>query len=306
MTRLIIGRLLFMVPAALGIITFLFALFHLIPGDPAIMLAGDNAPRSVVDAIRAAYGFDQPLHVQYGRYMAKVLQGDLGISNYSRDQVVNSVIPRIINTAQLAFLSMLFAMVISLLLGCVSAMYWNRPLDKIVTVIALLGICTPVFVSGLLAIYFFSIYLGWLPISGMSSWRHFILPVITLGAFQAAVLTRMVRSCMVDALGKDYIVTARAKGAPEFLVVFKHALRNALLPIVTLFGLGLGHTLGGSVVTETIFNWPGLGRLMVNSILTRDLPITQGAIFFFAMIFILVNMLVDLVYAWVDPRIRYD
>lgn len=306
MTRLIIGRLLFMVPAALGIITFLFALFHLIPGDPAIMLAGDNAPRSVVDAIRAAYGFDQPLHVQYGRYMAKVLQGDLGISNYSRDPVVNSVIPRIINTAQLAFLSMLFAMVISLLLGCVSAMYWNRPLDKIVTVIALLGICTPVFVSGLLAIYFFSIYLGWLPISGMSSWRHFILPVITLGAFQAAVLTRMVRSCMVDALGKDYIVTARAKGAPEFLVVFKHALRNALLPIVTLFGLGLGHTLGGSVVTETIFNWPGLGRLMVNSILTRDLPITQGAIFFFAMIFILVNMLVDLVYAWVDPRIRYD
>jgi len=306
MIRLIIGRLLFMVPAALGIITFLFALFHLIPGDPAIMLAGDNAPRSVVEAIREAYGFDQPLHVQYGRYMAKVLQGDLGISNYSRDPVVNSVIPRIINTAQLAFLSMLFAMAVSLTLGCVSAMYWNRPLDKIVTVVSLLGICTPVFVTGLLAIYFFSIYLGWLPISGMSSWRHFVLPVITLGAFQAAVLTRMVRSCMVDALGKDYITTARAKGAPEVLVVFKHALRNALLPIVTLFGLGLGHTLGGSVVTETIFNWPGLGRLMVNSILTRDLPITQGAIFFFAMIFILVNMLVDLVYAWVDPRIRYD
>jgi ABC-type dipeptide/oligopeptide/nickel transport system permease component len=306
MTRLIVGRLLFMVPAALLIITFLFALFHLIPGDPAIMLAGDNAPRSVVEAIREAYGFNQPLHIQYGRYMAKVLQGDLGISNYTRDPVVRSVIPRIINTAQLAFLSMLFAMVVSLILGCVSAMYWNRPLDKIVTVASLLGICTPVFVTGLLAIYFFSIYLGWLPISGMSTWRHFVLPVITLGAFQAAVLTRMVRSCMVDALGKDYITTARAKGAPEFLVVFKHALRNALLPIVTLFGLGLGHTLGGSVVTETIFNWPGLGRLMVNSILTRDLPITQGAIFFFAMIFILVNMIVDLVYAWVDPRIRYD
>ncbi|MSP49506.1 MAG: ABC transporter permease [Alphaproteobacteria bacterium] len=306
MIRLIVGRLLFMVPAALLIITFLFALFHLIPGDPAVMLAGDNAPRSVVDGIREAYGFDQPLHIQYGRYMAKVLQGDLGISNYTRDPVVNSVIPRIINTAQLAFLSMLFAMVVSLLLGCVSAMYWNRPLDKIVTIVSLLGICTPVFVTGLLAIYFFSIYLDWLPISGMSSWRHFILPVITLGAFQAAVLTRMVRSCMVDALGKDYITTARAKGAPELLVVFKHALRNALLPIVTLFGLGLGHTLGGSVVTETIFNWPGLGRLMVNSILTRDLPITQGSIFFFAMIFILVNLIVDLVYAWVDPRIRYD
>ena len=306
MIRLIVGRLLFMVPAALLLITFLFALFHLIPGDPAVLLAGDNAPRSVVDAIREAYGFDQPLHVQYGRYMAKVFQGDLGVSNYTRDPVVNSVIPRIINTAQLAFLSMLFAMAVSLLLGCISAMYWNRPLDKLVTIFSLVGICTPVFVTGLLAIYFFSIYLGWLPISGMSTWRHFVLPVVTLGAFQAAVLTRMVRACMVDALGKDYITTARAKGASEFLVVFKHALRNALLPIVTLFGLGLGHTLGGSVVTETIFNWPGLGRLMVNSILTRDLPITQGAIFFFAMIFILVNMIVDLVYAWVDPRIRYD
>ena len=306
MIRLIVGRLLFMVPAALLLITFLFALFHLIPGDPAVLLAGDNAPRSVVDAIREAYGFDQPLHVQYGRYMAKVFQGDLGVSNYTRDPVVNSVLPRIINTAQLAFLSMLFAMAVSLLLGCISAMYWNRPLDKLVTIFSLVGICTPVFVTGLLAIYFFSIYLGWLPISGMSTWRHFVLPVVTLGAFQAAVLTRMVRACMVDALGKDYITTARAKGASEFLVVFKHALRNALLPIVTLFGLGLGHTLGGSVVTETIFNWPGLGRLMVNSILTRDLPITQGAIFFFAMIFILVNMIVDLVYAWVDPRIRYD
>ena len=306
MVRLIIGRMLFMGPAALLTVTFLFALFHLIPGDPAVMLAGDNAPRQVVDAIRQAYGFDQPLHVQYGRYMAKMFQGDLGISNYTRDPVIDAVIPRLANTAQLAILSMLFAMVVSLIFGCVSAMYWNRPLDKIVTIVSLLGICTPVFVTGLLGIYFFSIYLGWLPISGMSSWRHFVLPVITLGALQAAMLTRMVRSCMVDALGRDYITTARAKGVSEFLVVFKHALRNALLPIVTLFGLGLGHTLGGSVVTETIFSWPGLGRLMVNSILTRDLPITQGAIFFFAMIFILVNMAVDLIYAWIDPRIRYD
>ncbi len=306
MARLIIGRMLFMGPAALMTVTFLFALFHLIPGDPAVILAGDNAPQSVVESIRQAYGFDQPLHVQYWRYMTKVLQGDLGISNYTRDPVIDSVIPRLANTAQLAILSMLFAMTISLVFGCVSAMYWNRPLDKLVTILSLLGICTPVFVTGLLGIYFFSIYLGWLPISGMSSWRHFILPVITLGALQAAMLTRMVRSCMVDALGRDYITTARAKGVSEFLVVFKHALRNALLPIITLFGLGLGHTLGGSVVTETIFGWPGLGRLMVNSILTRDLPVTQGAIFFFAMIFILVNLAVDLIYAWVDPRIRYD
>lgn len=306
MLRLIVGRLLFMVPAALLLITFLFGLFHLIPGDPAVLLAGDNAPQEVVDSIRHAYGFDQPLQVQYVKYMTKVLHGDFGVSNYTRDPVTATVIPRMYNTFQLAACSMLFAMLMSLSFGCMSAMNWNRPTDKIVTVVSLVGICTPVFVTGLVGIYFFSVYLGWLPIGGMASWRHFVLPVVTLGTYQAAQLTRMVRSCMVDALGKDFITTARAKGLSEYVVVFKHALRNALLPIVTLFGLGLGHTLGGSVVTETIFNWPGLGRLMVNSILTRDIPITQGALFFFAIIFIFVNLVVDILYAWVDPRIRYD
>lgn len=306
MLRLIVGRLLFMLPAGLFLITFLFALFHLIPGDPALLLAGDNAPQELVESIRRAYGFDQPLPVQYWNYISKVVHGDFGVSNYTRDPVMTSVLPRMLNTAQLASLSMLFAMAISLSLGCTSAMYWNRPLDKVVTAVSLVGICTPVFVTGLIGIYLFSIYFGWLPIGGMATWQHFVLPVITLGAYQAAILTRMVRSCMVDALGRDFITTARAKGAPELRVVFRHALRNALLPIVTLLGLGLGHTLGGSVVTETIFNWPGLGRLMIDSILTRDLPMTQAAIFLFAMIFIAVNLIVDILYAWVDPRIRYD
>jgi ABC-type dipeptide/oligopeptide/nickel transport system permease component len=306
MLRLIVGRLLFMLPAGLLLITFLFALFHLIPGDPALLLAGDNAPLELVESIRRAYGFDQPLPVQYWNYITKVFHGDFGVSNYTRDPVMSSVIPRMLNTAQLALLSMMFAMVISLSLGCTSAMHWNRPLDKVVTVASLVGICTPVFVTGLIGIYLFSIYFDWLPIGGMATWQHFVLPVITLGAYQAAILTRMVRSCMVDALGRDFITTARAKGAPELRVVFHHALRNALLPIVTLLGLGLGHTLGGSVVTETIFNWPGLGRLMVDSILTRDLPTTQAAIFLFAMMFIAVNLIVDILYAWIDPRIQYD
>jgi glutathione transport system permease protein len=306
MLRLIVGRLLFMLPAGLLLITFLFALFHLIPGDPALLLAGDNAPLEQVESIRRAYGFDQPLPVQYWNYIVKVFHGDFGVSNYTRDPVMSSVIPRMFNTAQLALLSMSFAMAISLLFGCTSAMYWNRPLDKLVTVASLVGICTPVFITGLIGIYLFSVELGWLPIGGMATWQHFVLPVITLGAYQAAILTRMVRSCMVDALGRDFITTARAKGAPEVRVVFRHALRNALLPIVTLLGLGLGHTLGGSVVTETIFNWPGLGRLMVDSILTRDLPTTQAAIFLFAIMFIAVNLIVDILYAWVDPRIRYD
>lgn len=306
MLRLIVGRIFFMVPAGLLLLTFLFGLFHIIPGDPATLLAGDNAPLEVIESIRKAYGFDRPIHVQYLKYMIKVLHGDFGVSNYSRDPVIATVIRRIINTVKLATLSMLFAMTMSLVFGCTSAMFWNRPQDKLVTVLSLVGICTPVFITGLLGIYFFSVHLGWLPIGGMTSWKHFLLPVITMGTYQAAMFTRMVRSCMVDALGKDFITTARAKGVSEYLIVFKHALRNALLPIVTIFGLGLGHTLGGSVVTETIFNWPGLGRLMVDSILTRDLPITQAALFFFAMIFIFVNLIVDILYAWVDPRIKYD
>lgn len=306
MLRLIVYRLIFMVLAAFLLLTFLFALFHLIPGDPAQLMAGDNAPDHLVQSIRVAYGFDQPLMTQYLSYMGKVLQGDFGVSNYSRQPVLDIVFPRIANTAALAGCAMLLAMTVSLILGSFSAMFWNRPLDKGVTVASLIGICTPVFVTGIIGIYVFAVWLRWLPIGGMATWQHFVLPVATLGLYQAAIFTRMVRSCMVDALSRDFITTARAKGAPERTVVFHHALRNALLPIITLFGLGLGHTLGGSVVTETIFNWPGLGRLMVDAILARDLPVLQGSIFFFAIIFILVNLIVDILYTWADPRISYD
>ena len=306
MLRMIVYRLLLIIPVGLVLVSFLFALFHLIPGDPAQLMAGDNAPEELVQSIRRAYGFDQPIYIQYWSYLTRMLQGDLGVSTYSREPVLDIVWPRVVNTAQLAGLAMLLAIAISLVLGCISAMFWNHPVDKGVTMFSLVGICTPVFVSGLIAIYFFSVYLGWLPIGGKATWKHYILPVVTLGAYQAAIFTRMVRSCMVDALGRDFITTARAKGVAERMVVFKHALRNALLPIITLFGLGLGHTLGGSVVTETIFNWPGLGRLMVDSILTRDLPVTQGAILIFAAIFITVNLSVDILYTWADPRIRYD
>jgi ABC-type dipeptide/oligopeptide/nickel transport system permease component len=201
---------------------------------------------------------------------------------------------------------MLFAMTASVVLGSISAMYWNRPIDKSVSVVSLIGICTPIFVTGIVAIYFFGVYLRWLPIGGMATWRHYIMPVLTLGFAQAAGFTRMVRTCMIDALQRDFIVTARAKGVPERTIVFKHALRNALLPIITFFGLGLGSTLGGAAVAESIFNWPGLGRVMVDSILTRDLPLTQGCIFFFAMIFVLVNLVVDLLYRWADPRLAHD
>ncbi len=306
MVRLILGRLVFMLGAGFLVVTLLFGLFHAIPGDPALLLAGDNAPIEVVEGIREAYGFNEPLPVQYATYMSRVVRGDLGVSNFSREPVASVILPRFANTAQLAFVSMAFAMVLSLILGCTAAMFWNTRIDRAVTAISLIGICTPVFVSGLIAIFFFSVRLGWFPTGGMASWRSFVLPVMTLGAFQAAVLTRMVRSTMIDALGQDYITTARAKGVGELGVVFKHALRNALIPIITLFGLGFGATLGGSVVTETIFTWPGLGRTMVESILSRDLPVTQGALLLFALAFISVNLIVDVLYAYVDPRIRYD
>ncbi|GAU86078.1 ABC transporter permease [Bosea sp. BIWAKO-01] len=306
MMKMIASRLVFMIVAGLLLLTFLFCLFHAIPGDPARLIAGDSAPEELVASIRTAYGLDQPLGAQYVAYMGKVLTGDFGVSNFSRQPVLAIVGPRLLNTALLAAWAMLFATTISLVLGSLSAMYWSRPIDRGVSLVSLIGICTPIFVSGIVAIYFFGVYLRWLPIGGMTTWRHFIMPVLTLGFAQAAGFTRMVRACMIDALQRDFIVTARSKGVPERTIVFKHALRNALLPIITFFGLGLGSMLGGAAVAESIFNWPGLGRLMVDSILTRDLPLTQGCIFVFAMMFVLVNLIVDLLYRWADPRLAHD
>lgn len=305
MLRLIVGRLLFMFPAGLLVVTVLFGLFYFVPGDPAELIAGETATQATIDAIRAKYGFDQPLWVQFTTYLGNILQGDMGVSVYSRQPVAEVVFARLWNTALLAVPAQVLAMVLSLMFGCVAAMHWNRPLDKLITVVSLLGICTPIFVLGLLAIYFFSIELDLFPIGGMGSFQHYILPVATLGVAQSAYLTRMVRSSMIDALNRDYIVTARAKGVSEFWIVFKHALRNALLPVVTLFGLSVGTTLGGSVITESIFSWPGLGRLMIDSILQRDLPVTQGSLLVFAGIFILVNLIVDITYGLIDPRIRH-
>ena len=300
---MIIGRMGFIILAGFLLLTFLFTLFHMIPGDPAVLLAGDNAPKDVVDGIRKAYGFDRPLHVQYGTYMGHVLLGDFGVSNYNRQPVLGIVLGRVLNTAQLATLAIIFAVAVSLTLGCLSATLWGSSLDKMVTIGSLVGICLPVFVTGIAGIYFFGVHLEWLPIAGKESWANYVLPVVTLGSYQAAIFTRMVRSCMIDALGKEFVVTARAKGVAEWRIVMTHALPNAFLPIITLFGLGFGHTLGGSVVIESIFNWPGLGRLMVESVLTRDLPIIQASIFFFAMIFITLNLIVDILYTWFDPRI---
>ena len=302
--NLLFGRLLFMMPAGLVVVSFSFALFHLVPGDPALLIAGDKASEEVVEAIRKTYGFDQPLLAQFERYLSRLLRGDLGVSIYNQEPVIDLIIPRFVNTAQLAILAMSLAAVWSLLLGCLAAIWRHRMMEKCIKTISLLGVCTPLFLIGLAGLYLFSVRLRLLPLGGMRSWQAYVLPVMSLAIYQAAFLTRMTTACMLDALDREYITTARARGVPELRVLFQHALPNALLPIMTVMGLRFGYTLGGAVVTEVVFAWPGLGRLMVNSILTRDLPLTQGALLVFAAALITTNVIVDVLYSMADPRIE--
>jgi len=294
-----------MVVAAIVLVSIVFGLFHLVPGDPAVLIAGESAPMEVVEAVRKAYGFDAPIYVQYVRYLSKLLHGDLGVSVYNKVPVIRLVVPRFLNTLQLAGLAMLFAVLAALPLGSAAAIHRGHYVDRLITGGSILGLSTPVFISGLAVMYVFCVKLRILPLTGMQSWRGYILPVGVFGLYQMGFLTRMVRACMVESLQMDCIRTARAKGLPESWVVYRHALKNAMPPVVTIIGLRFGYTLGGAVVTETIFTWPGLGRLMVNSILTRDLPVTQGSILVFGLSFITLNLLVDILYGILDPRVQY-
>jgi len=305
MLQLVTARVAFMFVAGVLVVSLSFAMFHLVPGDPAVLIAGENAPEETIESVRRAYGFDQPAWVQFLRYARKLAGGDLGVSIYTRRPVLSVIIPAFLNTIQLAGLAMLLALGASLLLGCVAALWRNTIIDRLITGISLIGVCTPIFLLAICGMYVFSVRLRVLPMSGMESWRAYILPVLTLSMYQAAFLTRMTTVSMVDALHQQYVTTARAKGASEGRVVFRHALRNALLPIITVAGLRFGYTLGGAAVTEVIFAWPGLGRLIVDSILTRDLPLTQGALLLFALAFIIVNLVADLLYFAGDPRLRY-
>jgi peptide/nickel transport system permease protein len=305
MLRLFTARVAFMCLAAVLVVSLSFAMFHLVPGDPAVLIAGENAPHDTVESIRRAYGFDQPPWVQFLRYAGQLATGDLGVSIYTRRPVSSVIIPAFLNTIRLAALAMLFALAASLLLGCVAAMSRNTAIDRFISGVSLIGVCTPIFLLALFGMYVFSVRLRVLPMSGMANWKAYVLPVLTLGIYQAAFLTRMTATSMVDALHQDFAMTARAKGASEARVVFLHALRNALLPIITVAGLRFGYTLGGAAVTEVVFSWPGLGRVIVDSILTRDLPLTQGALLLFALAVISVNLAVDLLYFAADPRLRY-
>jgi peptide/nickel transport system permease protein len=306
MTAYILRRILIALPTLLGVVVLVFLMVRLAPGDPAVLLAGEFATPETLEAIRARYGLDRGLPEQFLIYLEALLRGDLGESARSRRPVLEELKTYFPNTLELASAAILVAVLTGIPLGVLAALRPGSSLDLSVMVLALLGVSMPVFWFGLLAILIFSVGLGWFPVAGKGTLAHLILPAITLGINATALLARMTRGTLLEVLSQDYIRTARAKGLAERVVIFKHALRNALIPVVTVVGLEFGTLLSGAVITETIFAWPGLGQLLVGSILARDYPVVQGAVLLVAISFVLINLLVDLLYAAIDPRVRYD
>jgi peptide/nickel transport system permease protein len=304
MARHLLLRVLYTIPAIWLIVTMVFLLVHIVPGDPVQQMLGEGARDADIQQLRHALGLDLPLHTQYTRYLVGVLRGNLGRSFRFQTPVVGVVLQRYPATLQLAFGGLLVCVAIGIPAGVLAAHRRGRAADHAVGFFTLLGLSIPSFALGPLLILLFSITLGWLPVSGRTGFASMVLPAITLGAALAAILTRMVRSSMMEELSSDYVRTARAKGLPEFAVLFRHAFRNALIPIITILGLQFGTLLAGTIVTESIFSWPGIGRLTVQAIAARDYPLLQGCILAISISYVLVNFLTDIVYALVDPRIR--
>jgi peptide/nickel transport system permease protein len=300
------------IPTLLGVTFLVFAVVRLQPGDPALEIAGQGATKEILEAIRQELGLDRPFLVQYLDFMEKLLRGDLGRSLKTKEPVAPKVWNRFLNTLELTAVAMIIAVLIGSTAGIISAIRPYSIWDNLSMLGALFGVSMPVFWQGIMLMLVFSLWLeqwiGWgLPATGRGTLLHLILPALTLGTSSAAIIARMMRSTMLEILRQEYILTAHAKGASSGAVIFKHALRNALIPVVTVVGLTFGGLLSGAVLTETVFAWPGIGRLIVEEgILTRDYPIVQGAILMVALGFVLVNLLVDLLYAYIDPRIRYD
>lgn len=302
----ILRRILMLVPVLFGVTLISFFLLHMVPGDPAELLAGLEASKEDVDRIRTEYGLDQPLAVQYLRFVGSAVRGDLGISIQSRHPVFTLLLQRLAFTLQLSLVSILVASAIGLVAGIISATRQYSAFDTASMLGALFGISMPIFWLGLLLILVFAVRLHWLPSGGTGTLRHLILPAIALGSASAAVIARMTRASMLEVARQDYIRTARATGYRESVVVFRHALKNAMIPVLTVFGLEFGYMLGGAVLTETVFSLPGIGRLLVEGIFARDYPVVQGAMIAVATTFVLVNLLTDVAYAFFDPRIRYE
>ena len=307
MLRYIIQRLLQLIPILIGISVLTFLMLHLIPGDPVLIFAGDKPMTEERAAeIRHQLGLDRPLWVQYGDYAAHAVRGDLGRGLRSQRPVLDSIIEVAPGTTQLTLAALALATILGMTLGILAALARGTWLDTAAMTFAILGVSMPVFYSSLLMILLFSFTLGWLPATGQGGVARLVMPATALGLISAAVLARLVRSGMLAVLRQEYVVTARAKGLAPRVVVLRHALKNALIPTITMLGLQLGALLGGAVVTETIFSRPGVGRLAVDAILSRDFPLVQGTVLFTAVAYVLVNHLVDVSYAAIDPRVRYE
>ena len=312
MLNYIIKRLILLIPILLLVTLISFSLLFIIPGDPAETILtgpGGGADPKAVEEFRIKMGLDKPIYIQYFTWLNDILHGNLGYSYLSKRPVIDTILSRFHATLKLAIVSLIISLMISIPLGIISAIKQYSAIDNVSMAGALLGVSMPNFWQGLLLILLFAVTLGWLPVAGYGDHgdlEHMILPAITLGTSSAAITTRLMRSTMLETINQDYIQAARAKGLSERVVIGKHALKNALIPVVTMIGLNFGYLLDGSVVVETIFAWPGIGLLMVESIYLRDYPMIQGCILFVAIIFIFVNLMVDILYTYLDPRICYE
>ena len=330
----IIKRLIQLIPVVIGVTIIAFSLIHLAPGDPARTMLGQHATQQEINEIREKYGLDEPVYVQYALWLNGVLHGDLGRSILTKELVVIEIAERFPNTIELAIAAMIFAIVIGGLAGIISASKQYSITDYTVMGIALFGISMPVFWLGIMLMLIFGVILGWLPIGGridliipfqrvtgfmvldsiitgnftalISILKHLILPAIALGTIPMAMIARVTRSSMLEVLRQDFIRTERAKGLSERVVIYKHAVRNAMIPVITVIGLNFGLLLAGAILTETVFSWPGLGRLVVESVYERDYPLVVGCILIFAIVFVIVNLITDLLYTYIDPRIKYE
>jgi peptide/nickel transport system permease protein len=306
MLRYLVRRLLLTIPVLLGVATLVFALIHLVPGDPAQAMLGDGASDEEIAQLRQSLGLDRPLLVQYQAFLTGLLKGDLGSSFRYGTPVTREIRDRLFRTLQLAAAAMTVAVLLALPLGIAAAVFRGTAIDHAAMTVALVGISMPNFWLGPLLAILLAVYLGWLPVAGTGSVLHLVLPAMTLGAALAAILARMTRASLLEELRELYVTAARARGLSRFRAVVRHAFRNSLIPVVTIIGLQFGAVLTGTIITETIFAWPGVGRLLIQAINFRDYPLVQGCILFISVTYVMMNLLTDLTYGFLDPRIRYD
>lgn len=306
MLRYLLRRLLLTIPVLLGVATLVFALVHLVPGDPAQSMLGEGAAPQDVAELRARLGLDRPLVMQYAAFMRGLARADLGTSLRYNTPVTREIRARLTHTVQLALAAMAVALALAIPLGIIAAVCRGTAVDHVAMTLALAGISMPNFWLGPLLAILFAVKFGWLPVAGSGDWRHLVLPAVTLGAALSAILARMTRASLLEELQEPYVLAARARGLSRTRAVLHHAFRNSLIPVVTIVGLQFGAVLTGTIITETIFAWPGIGRLLVQAIGFRDYPLVQGCILFISVTYVAMNLLTDLVYGVLDPRIRYD